>query len=170
MSPGGSPSLSRGRALTGTALLLGLALAALSALGVTLVRYQEYRAAVDGSGGTRGTAVVEVAFLSGSGDENCKGEFLPDGGGEAVEVDIEVRGRCEEGQRLPAVLVEPAPLHPEWWGRPTAWTAGTGTAQHLTPVIMVLLLLILPVGIAYWATRKPLWRLLKRAFGPSRQH
>ncbi|MEV3938328.1 hypothetical protein AB0K52_20420 [Glycomyces sp. NPDC049804] len=165
VSPGGA--MSRGRSLAGTAAMLGLALVALLAFGLVLARFMEYRAAVDGSGGTRGTAVVEFALLSGSGDTTCKGEFQPDGGGAGVEVDIVVRGRCEEGERLPAVLVEPAAFHPDWWGRPTAWTAGTGTAQHLTPVIMVLLLLVLPVGIAYWATRKPLWRMLKRAFGPS---
>ncbi|MCC3763926.1 hypothetical protein K3N28_12710 [Glycomyces sp. TRM65418] len=160
--------MSRRRALAGTALMLALVLLAPAALGVNLARFMEYRAAVDGSGGTRGTAVVEVAFLSGSGDANCKGEFRPDGGGPAVEVDIAVRGRCEEGQRLPAVLVEPAAFHPDWWGRPTAWTAGTGTAQHLTPVIMVFLLLVLPVGVAFWAARKPLWRMCKLAVGPSR--
>ncbi|WP_205325998.1 hypothetical protein [Glycomyces sp. YM15] len=167
MSPG-SPSMSRGRSLAGTAMMLGLALAALVALGVSLARFAEYRAAVDGSGGTQGTAIVEVAFLSGSGDTVCTGEFRPDDGGAAVEVDIAVRGRCEEGQTLPAVLVEPAAFHPDW-GRPTAWTAGTGTAQHLTPVIMVFLLFVLPVGVAYWVTRKPLWRMLKLAFGPSPQ-
>lgn len=167
VSPGGAHSMSRRQSLTGTALMVALALVALLVLGVSLVRFMEYRAAVDGSGGTGGTAVVEVAFLSGSGDVNCTGEFLPDGGGAAIEVDIAVQGRCEEGERLPAVLVEPAAFHPDWWGRPTAWTAGTGTAQHLTPVIMVFLLLVLPVGIAYWVTRKSLWRMLKRAFRPA---
>lgn len=167
MEVSGTPAMSRGRSLAGTALALGLALLALAVFGVSLVRLQEYRAAVDGTGGTQGTAVVEVAFLSGSGDVNCKGEFQPDDGAPAVEVDIAVQGRCEEGQRLPAVLVEPAAFHPDSWGRPTAWTAGTGTAQHLTPVIMVFLLLVLPVGVGYWITRKPLWRMLKLAFGTS---
>ena len=76
VSPGGAHSMSRRRP-TVAALMVALALVALLVLGVSLVRFMEFRAAVDGSGGTGGTAVVEVAFLSGSGDVNLHGRLPP---------------------------------------------------------------------------------------------
>ena len=62
-------------------------------------------------------------------------------------VDIDVKGRCRKATASRSAR-RARRFHPDWGGRPTAWTAGTGTAQHLTPVIMVFLLLVLPVGIA----------------------
>lgn len=137
-------------------IVLALAVAVpLLALAATLMRYFEFRAAADGAG-THGTVVVEQGFTSGSGDEVCTGTFSPDGGGPAVEVDVEVDGRCKEGAVLDAFLVEPAPLHPDWWGRPTAWTAGTGTAAHLAPVVVVTVFLVVPVALAAWLLRRRL--------------
>lgn len=147
------------RALTVAVLLLPLLI-----LGVTIMRYLEFRAAVDGDAGTRGVAVVERADVSGSNDETCVGAFTPDGGGPAVEVDIEVDGRCVEGEHVPAVLVEPAMFHPRWWGRPTAWGPGTGTGEHLAPAIAVGLFLVLPVGAVAWIFRGQ----LPRSFKPRR--
>ncbi|MFC3493299.1 hypothetical protein [Glycomyces rhizosphaerae] len=146
-------------------VLAALALLPLLVLGVNLMRFLEFRAAMDG-GGTPGVAVVERAFVSGSGDETCMGAFLPDGGGPSIEVDIAVKGRCEEGLRLQAILVEPAAFHPDWWGRPTAWTAGTGTGEHLAPVI-VTVIFVVPVWVGFWFVRKPLWQKLKQTIRPS---
>ncbi|RRR99461.1 hypothetical protein [Glycomyces terrestris] len=133
-------------------VLAAFAAVPLLALAITAVRYTAFRAAADGSG-THGTAVVERAHVSGGGDEVCTGAFTPDGGGPATEVDIEVDGPCTEGERLDAFLVEPAALY-AGWGRPTAWTAGTGTGEHLAPVIVVFVFLVLPVLLAALVFRR----------------
>jgi hypothetical protein len=140
-------AVTRRRAVRWTAAAL-LVLVPLLALAAVTVRYLEFRSAADGASGTHGAVVVEKADVSGGGDEVCTGVFTPDGGGPDVEVDIEVDGRCTEGERLDAFLVEPAALHPDRWGDPTAWTAGTGTGEHLAPVVAVLVFLVLPVLLA----------------------
>jgi hypothetical protein len=156
-------AVSRNRPLT-LALTVAVLLLPLLILGVLVARYLEFRTAMDGDAGTSGVAVVEQAHVAGSNDETCVGAFTPDGGGPAVEVDIEVDGRCVEGEQVPAVLVEPAVFHPGWWGRPTAWGPGTGTGEHLAPVIVVGLFIVLPVGAVAWIFRKP----LLRSFTPRR--
>jgi hypothetical protein len=130
-------------------------------LSVIIMRYMEFRAAMEGTAGTQGVAVVEQR-VTGEGDDICTGTFTPADGGPPLEVDIDVKGICSEGERVPAVIVGPTLLHPDWGGRPTAWGEGTGTGEHLAPAIPVILFLIVPVWCVAWIFRRQLLRSLKR--------
>lgn len=77
-----------------------------------------------GLDGTSGTVLVEridtVEFLP-----ICYGTFTPEDGGAAAEVQIEVPGECEIGQRAEARLADPRPaILPALNGR-TAWADGS---------------------------------------------
>lgn len=76
-----------------------------------------------GLDGTSGTVLVEridtVEFLP-----ICYGTFTPEDGGAAAEVQIEVPGECEIGQRAEARLADPRPaIFPTLGGR-RAWADG----------------------------------------------
>lgn len=144
------------------AVLAAVVVLPLVLLGVIVMRYLEFRAAMDGTAGTSGVVVVEQARVIGEGDDICTGTFTPDDGGPRVEVDLDVKGICSEGDRVPAVIVGPTVLHPEWGDRPTAWGEGTGTGKHLAPALPVILFLILPVWCVAWIFRRQLLRSPKR--------
>jgi hypothetical protein len=143
------------------AAAVALLVVPLLAMGLIVARYLEFRAAAEGDVGTHGTAVVEKARTVGRGDDVCVGEFTPDDGGTPIEVDIEVDGFCSDGDRHEAFLVEPAPLHPNWWGRPTAWTDGTGAGEHLAPLLPVFLFLVVPPWAVVVIFRRRLWQALR---------
>jgi hypothetical protein len=130
------------------AVLVSVVMLILSAFPLAL--YANAMAMIDGyrashgQAGVPGTAVVESAVDARS-DQVCRGPFTPADGGPAVEVRIEVEGRCEVGQVVEAHLMEGRPSPFIGYDEPRAWEAGAGDWGGYVPLVVLFGLTSLPM-------------------------
>jgi hypothetical protein len=131
-----------------TALLLLLVVGVLSLFPIALyanaVEMADGYRASHGQAGTPGTATVDSA-VDGRGGQVCRGLFTPDDGGAAVELRIEVDGRCEEGQEVEARLMEGRSSMFTGYGETRAWAAGADDWAGYLPLVILFGLLSLPL-------------------------
>jgi hypothetical protein len=102
-----------------------------------------YRAS-HGQAGIAGTAIVETARDAKS-EQVCRGTFTPADGGPAVEVRIEVEGRCEVGQDVEAHLMPGRNSPFIGYDEPRAWGAGASDWGVYVPLVVLFGLLSLPL-------------------------
>ncbi|MCC3761947.1 hypothetical protein K3N28_02535 [Glycomyces sp. TRM65418] len=145
-------------------LVLALFAVALHANAMALI--DGYRA-TNGQAGVPGTVTVERAVDVKQG-RACTGTFVPDDGGPAVEVRIELPGRCEVGQEAEAHLIEGRTSLFRGYDEPRAWAAGAKTwAAYIPPVILFGLLNLPALLVVVILLNTLLKRLLRPSEGPA---
>jgi len=131
-----------------TVVILFLAAFPLALYANTMALIDGYRAS-HGEAGTLGTATVATATDT-KDEQICRGAFVPEGGGPAVDARIEVDGRCEIGQQVEARLMPGRPSLFTGYDEPRAWAPGAGDWAVFIPLVVLFGLLSLPLVLLLW--------------------